>query len=141
MGNPEVSYGFSLITEHDAYLFKEGNHFKLYEKMGSHIVNVDGVSGTFFAVWAPNAIKVSVIGDFNVWDKKTHPLSARRDGSGIWEGFIPALGQGAIYKYHIVSRKNGYKVDKGDPYARHWETPPKTGSIVWDTGYDWNDVE
>ncbi|MGO9020488.1 MAG: 1,4-alpha-glucan branching protein GlgB [Syntrophobacteraceae bacterium] len=141
MGNPEVSYGFSLITEHDAYLFKEGSHFKLYEKMGSHIVNVDGVTGTFFAVWAPNAIKVSVIGDFNVWDKEAHPLSVRRDGSGIWEGFIPELGQGAIYKYHIVSRKNGYRVDKGDPYARHWETPPQTGSIIWDTAYDWNDVE
>jgi len=141
MGNSEVSYGFSLITEHDTYLFKQGNHFRLYEKMGSHIVDVDGVRGTFFAVWAPNAVEVSVIGDFNFWDKETHPLAVRWDGSGIWEGFIPGLGQGAIYKYHIVSRENGYRVDKGDPYARHWETPPKTGSIVWDTGYDWNDGE
>jgi 1,4-alpha-glucan branching enzyme len=141
MGNPEVSYGFSLITEHDTYLFKEGNHFRLYEKMGSHIVNVDGISGTFFAVWAPNAVEVSVIGDFNFWDKEAHPLAVRWDGSGIWEGFIPQLAQGAIYKYHIVSRENGYQVDKSDPYARHCETPPKTGSIVWDTGYDWNDGE
>jgi 1,4-alpha-glucan branching enzyme len=139
MGNPEVSYGFSLITEHDTYLFKQGNHFRLYEKLGSHIVNVDGVSGTFFAVWAPNAVEVSVIGDFNFWDKETHPLAVRWDGTGIWEGFIPGLGQGAIYKYHIVSRENSYEVDKGDPYARHWETPPKTGSIVWDTSYDWSD--
>ena len=139
MRNPKVSYGFSPITEHDTYLFKQGNHFRLYEKMGSHIVDVDGVSGTFFAVWAPNAAEVSVIGDFNVWDKETHPLAVRWDGSGIWEGFIPGLGQGAIYKYHIVSRENSYEVDKGDPYARHWETPPKTGSIVWDTSYDWND--
>jgi len=139
MGNPEVGYGFSLITEHDTYLFKEGNHFRLYEKMGSHIVNVDGVSGTFFAVWAPNAVEVSVIGDFNFWDNEAHPLAVRWDGSGIWEGFIPQLGQGAIYKYHIVSRENGYRVDKSDPYARHCETPPKTGSIVWDMGYDWND--
>ncbi|MGA2026732.1 MAG: 1,4-alpha-glucan branching enzyme, partial [Syntrophobacteraceae bacterium] len=139
MGNPEVSYGFSLITEHDTYLFKQGNHFRLYEKLGSHIVNVDGVSGTFFAVWAPNAVEVSVIGDFNFWDKEAHPLAVRWDGTGIWEGFIPGLGQGAIYKYHIVSRENSYEVDKGDPYARHWETPPKTGSIVWDTSYDWND--
>ena len=141
MTNPEVHRGFSLITEHDTYLFKEGNHFRLYEKMGSHLVNVDGVEGTFFAVWAPNALKVSVIGDFNAWDRETHPLSVRWDGSGIWEGFIPALGRGSIYKYHIVSRENGYRVDKGDPYARHWETPPKTGSIIWDTAYDWNDGE
>ena len=139
MRKSEVSYGFSLITEHDTYLFKEGNHFRLYEKMGSHIVNVDGVSGTFFAVWAPNAAEVSIIGDFNFWDNGAHPLAVRWDGSGIWEGFIPGLGQGAIYKYHIVSRENSYRVDKGDPYARHWETPPKTGSIVWDTSYDWND--
>ncbi len=139
MGNTEVSYGFSLITEHDTYLFKQGNHFRLYEKMGSHIVKLEGVSGTFFAVWAPNAVEVSVIGDFNFWDKESHPLAVRWDGTGIWEGFIPGLGQGAIYKYHIVSRENAYKVDKGDPYARHWETPPKTGSIVWDTSYDWND--
>ncbi|MGO9314020.1 MAG: 1,4-alpha-glucan branching protein GlgB [Syntrophobacteraceae bacterium] len=132
---------FSLITEHDAYLFKEGNHFRLHEKMGSHIVNVDGVQGTFFAVWAPNAKKVSVIGDFNSWDRTAHPLAIRGDGSGIWEGFIPGIGHGAIYKYYIVSKKNGYSANKGDPYARHWETPPETGSYVWDTAYDWNDGE
>jgi 1,4-alpha-glucan branching enzyme len=141
MGNPQVMHGFSLITDHDTYLFKEGNHFNLYEKMGSHIVNADGVLGTFFAVWAPNAEKVSVIGDFNGWDQEAHALGPRWDGSGIWEGFIPELGHGAIYKYHILSKENGYSVDKGDPYAAHWETPPKTGSIIWDTSYDWNDGE
>jgi 1,4-alpha-glucan branching enzyme len=141
MENPKASGHFSLLTDHDTYLFKQGSHFRLYEKMGSHIVDVDGVSGTFFALWAPNAAKVSVIGDFNSWDLDAHPLAVRWDGSGIWEGFIPELGQGAIYKYHIVSRENKYRVDKGDPYARHWETPPKTGSIIWDTTYEWNDAE
>ncbi len=141
MKKPTVIQGVSQITEHDTYLFKEGNHCRLYEKMGSHIVNVDGVLGVSFAVWAPNAKRVSVIGDFNFWDRKAHPLSVRWDGSGIWEGFIPGLEKGAIYKYHIVSKENGYSVDKGDPYARHWETPPKTGSIVWDIAYDWNDGE
>ncbi len=141
MEKPTVTQGFSLITEHDTYLFKEGNHFRLHEKLGSHIVDVDGVTGTFFAVWAPNAEKVSVVGDFNLWDRTAHPLAARRDGSGIWEGFIPEIGHGAIYKYHIASRENGYSANKGDPYARHWETPPKTGSRVWDTAYDWDDGE
>jgi 1,4-alpha-glucan branching enzyme len=105
MGNTEVSYGFSLITEHDTYLFKEGNHFRLYEKMGSHIVNVDGVSGTFFAVWAPNAVAVSVIGDFNLWDKEAHPLAVRWDGSGIWEGFIPELAGHYIQVPHRLQGK------------------------------------
>ncbi|MDR3554587.1 MAG: 1,4-alpha-glucan branching protein GlgB [Syntrophobacteraceae bacterium] len=141
MGNSVVSHGFSLLTEHDTYLFKEGSHFRLYEKLGSHLATVDGKPGVFFAVWAPNAEKVSVIGDFNLWDNAAHPLSPRWDGSGIWEGFITELGEGAIYKYHIVSKENGYRVDKGDPFANHWETPPKTGSIVWNTDYEWNDAE
>jgi 1,4-alpha-glucan branching enzyme len=139
MGAPQILYGSGLLTDHDTYLFKEGNHFRLYEKMGSHIIEVDGVSGTFFAVWAPNAEKVSVIGDFNSWNPEADPMAPRWDGSGIWEGFIPELGHGSIYKYHILSKENGYMVDKGDPYAVHWETPPKTGSIIWDTSYDWND--
>ncbi len=140
MGNPVVSHGFSLLTEHDSYLFKEGSHFRLYEKLGSHLATVAGKPGVYFAVWAPNAESVSVIGDFNFWDNRAHPLAPRWDGSGIWEGFITELGQGAIYKYHIVSRENGYSVDKGDPFARHWETPPKTGSIIWETDYQWNDA-
>ncbi|MEM5786406.1 MAG: 1,4-alpha-glucan branching protein GlgB [Syntrophobacteraceae bacterium] len=141
MNKPNVDHHFSLITDHDTYLFKEGSHYRLYEKLGSHPVVVDGVAGTFFAVWAPNAERVSVIGDFNGWSRDSHPLSARWDGSGIFEGFISGLGNGTIYKYHIVSRYNGYSVDKGDPFAMHWETPPRTASIVWDIGYDWDDTQ
>src|SRR5208283_3099054 len=134
-----VVYGISLLTDHDIYLFKEGNHFRLYEKLGSHIMDVDGVQGTLFAVWAPNAIKVSVIGDFNGWNKDSHHLSIRHDESGIWEGFIPGIAQGSLYKYHIVSRHNHHQGEKGDPFAFFWEMPPKTSSIVWNLSYTWND--
>jgi 1,4-alpha-glucan branching enzyme len=137
----QVVYDMSRITDFDVYLFKEGNHFKLYEKFGSHITNVDGTQGTLFSVWAPNAEKVSVIGDFNKWNKESHPLSVRWDGSGIWEGFIPGLGKGTVYKFHIVSRHSKYRVDKGDPFAFHWQAPPKTASVVWDLDYDWKDNE
>src|SRR5262244_1722933 len=126
----------SLITDHDIYLFKQGNHFRLYNKLGSHPVNINGEDGVFFAVWAPNAERVSVIGDFNGWDRDTHPLHPR-GGSGIWEGFIPGLGKGTIYKYAIASRYHGYRVDKADPFALRAETPPRTASIVWDLSYEW----
>src|SRR5512147_3102653 len=89
-----VIHGISLLTDHDIYLFKEGNHFKLYEKLGSHAMTVAGKPGTLFAVWAPNAEWVSVVGDFNNWDKHAHTLRVRHDGSGIWEGFIPGIGHG-----------------------------------------------
>jgi 1,4-alpha-glucan branching enzyme len=135
----QVINTFSLITDHDIYLFKEGTHFRLYEKLGSHLVEHQGSKGVFFAVWAPNAERVSVIGDFNDWDTQTHPLKVRPDGSGIWEGFLPGVGQGTIYKYHIVSRLNGYAVDKGDPFAFYWELPPNTASIVWGLDYKWKD--
>jgi 1,4-alpha-glucan branching enzyme len=129
----------SLLTEQDVYLFKEGNHFMLYEKLGSHIITIDGVTGTHFAVWAPNAEKVSVIGDFNNWNPNLHPLGPRWDSSGIWEGFIPGVVNGALYKYHITSKQAGYKVEKTDPFAFLCETPPKTASVVWDLHYKWND--
>ena len=116
--------GEGLITDHDIYLFKEGSHFKLYEKLGSHIVMVDGVPGVFFSVWAPNAEAVSVVGDFNGWKREAHPLTVREDRSGIWEGFLPHLGKGTVYKYHIRSR-NHYRVDKGDPFAFLSEPLPK----------------
>ncbi len=137
----QVLTGFTLLTDHDIYLFKEGNHFRLYDKLGAHLVEHDGVKGVFFAVWAPNAVSVSVIGDFNGWDWAAHRLTARWDDSGIWEGFIPGIGKGTIYKYHIVSRHNHYWVDKGDPYAFFWELPPNTASVVWDLQYDWGDSD
>lgn len=129
----------TLLTEEDIYYFKEGTHDRLYEKLGSHLIEKDGVKGAQFAVWAPNALSVSVIGDFNYWDKKTHPLHVRWDESGIWEGFIPGVNEGACYKYFIVSNTGGYQVEKSDPFARYCEVPPKTGSIVWNTDYSWQD--
>ena len=102
-----VVYGPSLLTEGDEYLFKEGTHFQLYDKLGAHPMTVDGESGTLFAVWAPNAESVSVIGDFNGWGWGAHPLAPRFDGSGIWEGFVTGVGRGALYKYAIRSRFGG----------------------------------
>lgn len=136
-----VDYNVSLFTAHDIYLFKEGSHFHLFNKLGSHLISVSGIEGTYFAVWAPNAKSVSVMGDFNQWDKTSHPLGVRFDGSGIWEGFIPGVSHGAAYKYHLISHYNDYHVDKGDPYAFRWEYPPKTASMVWDLGYQWGDNE
>ncbi|HXY54492.1 MAG TPA: 1,4-alpha-glucan branching protein GlgB [Nitrospirota bacterium] len=136
-----VLHGVSLLTDHDIYLFKEGNHFRLYEKLGSHIMASDGMEGTLFAVWAPNAAQVSVIGDFNGWNKNSHALRVRDDGSGIWEGFIPGVSRGTLYKYHIRSRINNHEATKGDPFAFFWEVPPRTASIVWDTSYAWSDAD
>ncbi len=135
----QVQTNFSLLTDHDIYLFKEGTHFRLYDKLGAHVVKNGSVKGTYFAVWAPNAGRVSVVGDFNEWNPQTHPLACRWDDSGIWEGFIPKLGKGSLYKYHIVSNHNGYTVDKGDPFAFFWEMPPNTASVVWDIDYTWGD--
>ncbi len=127
------------MTDHDIYLFKEGNHFRLYDELGSHVGAKDGAAGTWFRVWAPNAERVSVIGDFNGWSRDSHGMHPRHDGSGIWELFIPGVGEGMIYKYHIDSRYHGYQVDKADPFAVHCETPPRTGSIVWSLQYSWGD--
>jgi 1,4-alpha-glucan branching enzyme len=129
------------LTDFDVHLFKEGNHFRLYRKLGAHIETVNGINGTSFAVWAPNASKVFVIGDFNGWNRQANALNPRWDGSGIWEGFVPGLEQGALYKYHVVSKHNKYRVDKGDPYAFYWEIPPKTGPVVWDLDFEWRDDE
>jgi 1,4-alpha-glucan branching enzyme len=136
----EVHYDVSLLTEDDLYLFNEGSHFNLYEKLGSHPVRHNGQDGTYFAVWAPDAEKVAVMGDFNDWDKGSHLLGSRGQ-SGIWEGFIPGIGKGTRYKYHVYSRFGGYRADKADPYALHTEVPPLTGSVVWDLDYVWNDQE
>ncbi|MGE0407405.1 MAG: alpha-amylase family glycosyl hydrolase, partial [Candidatus Korobacteraceae bacterium] len=136
----QVRYDISLLTEDDLHLFNEGTHYRLYQKLGSHCVTRNGVEGTCFAVWAPNAEYVSVIGDFNGWDKGAHPLRMR-GSSGIWEGFLPPVHKGAGYKYHVASRFLGYKADKADPYAVHSEQPPKTASRVWDLDYEWHDQE
>ena len=131
----------SFFTEQDAYLFREGTHGRLHEKLGAHPCTLNGAEGTQFAVWAPNAKSVAVTGDFNDWNKAAHPLLPRQDGSGIWEGFIPGVAVGACYKYHIVSRQQGYTVDKADPYAFSAEEPPRTGSRVCNLDYQWNDAE
>ncbi len=135
-----ISYGRSLLTDDDVYLFNEGSHFRLYEKLGAHSVDADGQPGTHFAVWAPNAKQVSVVGDFNGWDVAAHPLRPR-DSSGIWEGFCPGMSSGGLYKYHIRSRHKGYTVEKTDPFAFHCEIPPKTASVVWSLDYTWGDRE
>jgi len=130
-----------LITDHDIYLLKEGSHFKLYEKLGAHRVEEEGVRGVHFAVWAPNAEYVSVIGDFNDWSPATHPLQVRPDGSGVWEGYFTGIGLGALYKYHIASRHLGYTVEKADPFAFATEIPPRTASVVWELHYPWSDAD
>src|SRR5579864_7226274 len=110
----------SQLTDQDLYLFNEGSHTRLYEKLGAHPCTENGVQGTSFAVWTPGAKQVFVIGDFNGWNKQSHPLQPR-GRSGIWEGFLPGIGHGAHYKYHIISRYGGYRVDKADPFGVYQE--------------------
>ncbi|WP_040278601.1 1,4-alpha-glucan branching protein GlgB [Psychroserpens damuponensis] len=131
----------SLFTDFDISLFKSGKHYRLYEKFGSHITTVEGVEGVYFAVWAPSAKMVSVIGDFNFWTESEHKLNVRWDSSGIWEGFIPGVGKGTQYKYKILSSNNDITTEKADPYARRAEHNPKTASIVWDDTYKWKDAK
>ncbi len=131
-----MSENRSLLTEGDIFLFKQGNHFKLYEKMGAQILP----EGIQFAVWAPNAEYVAVIGTFNNWDNSKNPLNLRLDGSGIWEGFIPGLKKGTLYKFFISSKFNMYKVEKGDPFGTSWEIAPKTASVAWPLDYKWDDA-
>jgi 1,4-alpha-glucan branching enzyme len=140
-GPGAVRHDVTLLGEQDFHLFNEGTHYRAYEKLGSHLTRApDGTAGVCFAVWAPNARGVRVMGDFNGWNKDSHPLQSR-GSSGIWEGFVPGLGKGDTYKYHVISHVGGYRVDKADPYAVHHETPPRTGSKVWDLDYTWGDVE
>ena len=129
---------YSRFSDFDIILFKSGKHYKLYEKLGSHVVEHAGVSGTYFAVWAPNARQVFVEGNFNGWNKTSHPMKVRWDESGIWETFIPGIGTAEVYKYYIQSN-SGENLEKADPFALRWEEPPSTASIVWDTWYEWND--
>jgi 1,4-alpha-glucan branching enzyme len=129
---------YSLLTDFDISLFISGKHFRLYEKMGAHLLTVNKTDGTYFAVWAPNAMEVAVMGNFNTWNRKTHQLYKRWDASGIWEGFIPYIAKGEVYKYYIKGF-DGTDIEKGDPYALRWEHPPQKASIVWDTDYSWKD--
>lgn len=131
----------SLFTEQDITLFKEGKHHRLYEKFGSHLIEHEGVTGCYFSVWAPNAASVSVIGEFNGWNRESHPLFVRWDSSGIWEGFIPGVQNGSIYKYFVISKIGNQSFEKSDPFALLWETPPKTASVVWNTTYEWDEGE
>lgn len=130
---------YSLFTDFDINLFKAGKHFRLYEKLGAHTIEVNGVQGVYFAVWAPSARTVSVIGDFNYWIQGEHQLEVRWDSSGIWEGFIPNVQKGATYKYKIQSNNNGIITEKADPFALFCEHPPHTASVVWDLNYTWSD--
>jgi 1,4-alpha-glucan branching enzyme len=135
-----VRHDLTLLTDQDLYLFNEGTHYRLYEKLGSHPLAANGREGTYFAVWAPDAARVFVMGDFNGWSRESHPLRSR-DRSGIWEGFVPGVGPGEIYKYFVESRHGGYRAEKADPFGRHFEVPPRTGSVVWDLDYEWRDEE
>jgi 1,4-alpha-glucan branching enzyme len=133
-----MRYDVSLLTDDDLYLFNEGNHYRLYHKLGSHVLTAPDPPGTSFAVWAPDAEQVWVTGDFNGWNKNSHPLRQRAQ-SGIWEGFLPGLGPGSLYKYHLASKYGAYRVDKADPFAFSFEGPPRTASLVWDLDYAWQD--
>lgn len=137
--SPVVYDAVSLFDDEDRYLFGEGTHEQLYHKFGAHLMTVDGVAGAYFAVWAPNATSIAVMGDFNHWDQTTHPLQ-RHETSGIWEGFIPHIDKGTIYKYHITADQTDYRFDKADPFAIYAEVSPNTGSKVWDLEYEWNDA-
>lgn len=133
-------WNYSLFSDEDVNNFQNGTHYSLYNLFGSHYREVLKTPGYYFAVWAPNATFISVTGNFNDWNKESHPLFVRQDNSGIWEGFIPNLNRGEVYKYHIHGFK-GRKLDKGDPYANFWEMRPGTASITWDLDYTWKDKE
>jgi 1,4-alpha-glucan branching enzyme len=134
-----VRYDFSLLGDQDLFLFNEGSHYRIYDKLGAHCAQVNGEPGVYFAVWAPAGRDVFVIGDFNGWHR-THHL-APRGSSGIWEGFIPGLRKGDLYKFHIASHHHGYHIDKADPVGFYHEKPPRTASHVWDLAYEWGDHE
>ncbi|HEU0228283.1 MAG TPA: alpha-amylase family glycosyl hydrolase, partial [Arachidicoccus soli] len=131
-------WNYSLFTDDDIRSYQYGTHCKLYELFGNKEINVTGKNGTYFSVWAPSAKRVSVIGDFNDWNTNAHILYARQDSSGIWEGFIPNVSAGELYKYNIITQKDE-SIDKGDPYANYWEKRPKTASITSSLDYQWQD--
>jgi len=134
------AYAFPpLLTEFDLHLLGEGSHWQSYDKLGAHVREIAGVQGVHFAVWAPNALRVSVVGDFNRWDGRVHPMRSRGN-SGVWELFIPELKEGMVYKYEIRSRLGELPFLKADPYAFEAELRPKSGSVVSTLdGYGWED--
>jgi 1,4-alpha-glucan branching enzyme len=138
---PTAGTGQSLLSDFDLYLFNEGTHVRIYDKLGAHVTTVDNQPGVAFAVWAPNADEVSVIGDWNNWNPEADPLR-QRGASGIWEGFVAGIGQGAHYKYSIKPKFSRSRIDKADPYGFAAELRPSTASIVWDlTRYEWRDQD
>ena len=137
---PPVRHDVSLLSADDLYLFNEGRNYRAYNQLGARPATFNGESGTCFSVWAPNARKVSVIGNFNQWNIHSHQLTPR-GSSGVWEGFIPGVPKGALYKYHIVSHNHGHVADKADPFGVYHEKPPRTASVVWDLDYSWGDGE
>ena len=142
MTNTELKHSnvqaHSLFTEFDVDLFKAGKHYRLYEKLGAHSITLEETRGVYFAVWAPNAKQVNVIGNFNHWNKHIHALFPRWDHSGIWEGFIPHINEGEIYKF-MIETPSGEFLEKADPFANFAELPPKTASVVWEHHYAWKD--
>jgi 1,4-alpha-glucan branching enzyme len=129
-----------VLSDYDLYLMTEGTHYKNYEKLGAHVMTVNGEKGLFFAVWAPNALRVSVVGDFNDWDGRRHPMRLR-GSTGFWELFLPGLGVGVVYKFEVKSRFKGYLAEKADPYAFFSELRPKSASVAWDIDrYEWSDA-
>src|SRR6202051_3918468 len=137
---PAAPDRITLLSDQDLYLFNEGSNYRMYETMGAHLISRNGKAGAVFRVWAPNARQVSVIGNFNDWQTQSAVLEPR-GASGIWEGFIPGVTKGALYKFHIESRRHSYRVDKGDPLGLLHEKPPRTASVVWDLDYKWGDED
>ncbi|HTB51615.1 MAG TPA: 1,4-alpha-glucan branching protein GlgB [Ferruginibacter sp.] len=133
-------WNYSLFSDQQITNYQNGTNYKLYDLFGSHEIEVLGIKGFYFAVWAPNATEVSVTGNFNDWKRNAHPLFVRMDNSGIWEGFIPNFKKGDAYKYAIKGY-GGVEIDKGDPFANFWEMKPATASISWKMQYNWNDTE
>jgi 1,4-alpha-glucan branching enzyme len=132
-------WNYSILYDDDIETFKNGTHYTLYKKFGSRPLTVLSKEGFYFAVWAPNATQVCVTGNFNDWHKDSHVLFPRLDKSGIWEGFIPGILKGELYKYRITGYKN-IVTEKGDPFASYWEKRPLTSSITWEFDYAWKDA-
>src|SRR5215204_434078 len=133
-------WNYSILYDDDVHTFQAGTHYSLYKKFGSKRLTVLDRDGYYFCVWAPNATQVSVIGNFNNWDATTHQLQPRWDNSGIWEGFVPGVATGELYKYHITGYKGRITV-KGDPFANYWEKRPATSTVTWNMHYHWKDSE